>query len=131
MLDGFAEQTLSLVAVEIRVVVDFPFEILRQAFEVEGRAYLLLVEEIERFVGGDAVQPGVELGIASESRQGVPHLDIYILDEIIGIFMGTDKGADMPVQAFAIGLHYLIESFLLTSRTIKLQNLLVSHEFLP
>jgi hypothetical protein len=48
-----------------------------------------------------------------------PNLHKYFLQEIIGILMGADKAADMPVEPFAVVFYNQIECFFLLTASIQ------------
>ena len=68
-------------------------------------AGLLAGEESQGLVGGDAVEPGVELRVAAKVFERAPYLQEGILESVVGIVVVEDHPTDMPVQAFLVRLH--------------------------
>lgn len=82
---------------------------------------------VQDFVGGDAVDPCVESGFAAEGRHGSPYLDEYVLKEVVGIFVAAQKPADMPVEAFGIVSHYMVECLFISAAVVEFSYLTVFH----
>ena len=68
-------------------------------------AGLLAGEEGQGLVGGDAVEPGIELRVAPKVFERAPYFQEGILETVVGIVVVEHHPADMPVQAFLVRLH--------------------------
>ena len=81
----------------------------------------LLVQEVQAFVEGDAVEPRGKLGISPEIVQVGPGLDERVLQQVVGIVVRNHHASYLPVQLFAVGLHNPFERFPLGRRVLKHQ----------
>ena len=64
-----------------------------------------MVEEADTFVGGDAVQPGIQTGFFAEIFETLPGFDEGILEEVVGFVVVDHHFSDMPIQPFLVGTH--------------------------
>ena len=85
MQDGLLKKPLRFVAVKVRVA----FQLVYQSGIgiVDGQLVFgaLLVQEVQAFVEGDAVEPRGKLGISPEIVQVGPGLDERVLQQVVGI----------------------------------------------
>jgi hypothetical protein len=72
-------------------------------------------------IGGNAVNPGVELRGFSEAIQIFIHLDKNLLQDIVSIFMVNYHFPDMPVHALLILLYQGTERTAFAVITLKLK----------
>ena len=64
-----------------------------------------LLEESKAFVGSDAVDPRVELGVFPEIVDVLVNLHERILGEVVGVIVVDHHLTDMPVHALLILAH--------------------------
>src|SRR5947209_720015 len=70
--------------------------------QADGRPLFLSFQEGQAFIGGDPVEPGIELGVFPEVSQAVPYPDEYILQHVIGVVMVYYQAANMPVELLLV-----------------------------
>jgi len=69
---------------------------------VGGRATAQADEMVLGGVHGDPVEPGVELGVAAELRQGAPSADEGLLHHVLGLGLVTDVAPDQGRDAVLV-----------------------------
>ena len=119
--DRLLEGELEFVAVEIFVAFEIAEEkrlVVLVARDVVALA--LLVEEIDRLVDGDLIEPCREFGVAPEIVEVVPGFEEAVLEQVVGILVTGDHLSGLPIDRFAVGAHQRVESLLCRFRCLQI-----------
>ena len=120
LLDGLVQAALKFIPIEIGVRVDFTAECLVQRCgKGESCPDFLPAQEIQSFVGGNAIDPGVQRGNFPERIQGSPYFNECLLQKVICILVGAGKTPDVPVETLLVGVNKGIESLLPLARAVQ------------
>ena len=69
--------------IEIWIGQNPAFQFCVYALEAQGGAHPLPAQPVERFIGGDAPDPGIKAGFSPEGGKGVPYLNIDVLQDVV------------------------------------------------
>ena len=64
-----------------------------------------LLEEVQSFVEGNAIEPSRHFGLATEAVNSFPSLDEDVLHEVIGVIVAVDHTTYLPVNLLRIEAH--------------------------
>ena len=79
---------------------------------------VVTAQEVETLIDGDTGEPREDLRLALETVETVPGLQEGVLHDIVGIFMGEDETADLPVELFTVLAHNQAEGSTLPLRIL-------------
>ena len=94
-----------------------------EVFQAALNNILPMLEVKARRVGGSTYQ--VPMEIRPERRQTVPYFQEDFLKQVVGVFMTAQEMPDMPVEPFAVGIYYFLESPFLLSCLVQVHYLIV------
>lgn len=103
--DSNLQPELNFVAVEILVGSQTGCHEAAGVVERIGAEPLPLRQKRERFVGRNSVKPSVQFRLSLEIGNAAPGFDERVLQHVVGIGMGANETADMPIKPLLKCLH--------------------------
>ena len=79
-----------------------------------------MLQEVQTFIGGDAVDPCEELSILPELFYVLKDLDKYLLCNVIGVIVIDDHFTDMPIDLLLVLSHKEAKTEILRIRMAQL-----------
>ena len=110
---------LNVVAGYLLSAGKFLHELMLKVTEPEKIASFLALQEVQALVRGDAIDPGVELRVVSESMNILMDFDKNLLGQVVSVVVTDYHFADQPIHPLLVLSHQQIESVILCFRITK------------
>lgn len=107
--EGFLQPPLNLITIYMWCVVNLRGERGTNILDGQEEPSSFTAQERQRFVGGNPVNPGEQLGIFAEVVDGLVNFDEYLLGNVVGIVVVNDHFSHNAIYLLLVSPHEHIE----------------------